>query len=372
MKVIHVFKTYFPDTHGGIEECIRQLCLHTSRYSVNNVVLTLSRTVNNREVSSRQECELVRLPVSLDVASTPMSGSLFRQYKSCIQDADLIHYHFPWPFADLLHVTHRIKTPYVLSYHSDIVKQDTLKHVYAPLMKLFLRGANAITVSSPNYLESSVDLAPFKAQCRIMPLGIDENSYPEVSTSTLDHWRQRVGNEFFLFVGVLRYYKGLQFLVDAVSGTTHRLIIAGRGPLEGKLQDQVRALGLESQVIFTGFLSDEDKVALYRLCRAFVFPSHLRSEAYGISLVEAAMYGRPMISCEIGTGTTYINQHNLTGLVVPPQDPVSLRQAMNTLAGDAGLSSAMGAAARKRYEEHFTASQMGDTCFHLYREVLGH
>lgn len=372
MKVIHVFKTYLPDTHGGMEECIRQLCLQTSRHGVDNTVLTLSEMVSSREVSSRPECELIRFPVTVDMASTPMSISLFLQYKACIHGADLIHYHFPWPFADLLHVAHRIKTPYVLTYQSDIVKQATLKHAYAPLMKRFLSGAGAITVASPNYLESSVDLAPFKARCQIMPLGLDEKSYPEASADLLDHWRQRVGENFFLFVGVLRYYKGLQFLVDAIAGTGHRVVIAGRGPMEDKLKEQVRALGLESQVIFTGFLANEDKVALFHLCRAFVFPSHLRSEAYGIGLVEAAMYGRPMISCEIGTGTTFINQHKLTGLVVPPRDPAALRQAMNTLVEDARLSSEMGAAARKRYEEHFTASQMGDTCFDLYQEVLGH
>lgn len=370
MKITHVFKTYFPDTQGGMEECIRQLCLQTSRHAVDNTVLTLSKAVRQRERMSRPECELVRYPVTVDVASTPMSMSLLRHYRECIRNADLIHYHFPWPFADLMHVVHRIKTPYVVTYQSDIVKQETLKHFYAPLMKRFLRGASTITVASPNYLESSQDLVPFRDRCRIMPLGIDEKSYPEASAAVLEHWRQQVGEQFFLFIGVLRYYKGLQFLLDALKGTDHRVVIAGKGPMEDSLKAQARELGIESQVIFTGFLPDEDKVALLQLCRALVFPSHLRSEAYGISLVEAAMYGRPMISCEIGTGTTFINQRDVTGFVVPPEDPESLRQSMNALAGDDRLSAAMGVQARKRYEETFTATKMGDTCFQIYQEVL--
>ena len=64
---------------------------------------------------------------------------------------------------------------------------------------------------------------------------------------------------------------------------------------------------------------------------AIVFPSHLRSEAFGISAGQGAMYGKPMISSEIGTGTSYINNHNETGLVVPPSNPQAFREAMRTL-----------------------------------------
>ena len=74
-----------------------------------------------------------------------------------------------------------------------------------------------------------------------------------------------------------------------------------------------------------GYLLEDDKVALINLCYAVVFPSHLRSEAFGISLLEGAMYGKPLISSEIGTGTSHINIDGETGLVVPPNDPVALQ-----------------------------------------------
>jgi rhamnosyl/mannosyltransferase len=80
-----------------------------------------------------------------------------------------------------------------------------------------------------------------------------------------------------------------------------------------------------------GFLPDEDKVALLELCYSVIFPSHLRSEAFGISLLEGAMYGMPLISSEIGTGTTYINIDGETGIVVPPSEPDALRQALDFL-----------------------------------------
>src|SRR4051812_23759578 len=129
---------------------------------------------------------------------------------------------------------------------------------------------------------------------------------------------------------MLRYYKGLHILLEAVQGTGYPVVIVGSGPVERELKEHAARLRLK-HIHFPGVLSEEDKVALLRLCYAVAFPSHLRSEAFGISLLEGAMYGKPMISSEIGTGTSYVNEHRHTGLVVPPGDPVAFREAMRRL-----------------------------------------
>jgi len=118
-------------------------------------------------------------------------------------------------------------------------------------------------------------------------------------------------------------------------------------------------------------LPDTDKVALLTLCYGVVFPSHLRSEAFGISLLEGAMYGKPMISSEIGTGTTFINIENETGLVVPPSDPLALRQAMRYLWEHPEIAAEMGKRAEDRYWNYFTADKMVEEYVKLYRELAG-
>jgi rhamnosyl/mannosyltransferase len=100
-----------------------------------------------------------------------------------------------------------------------------------------------------------------------------------------------------------------------------------------------------------------------------VFPSHLRSEAFGISLLEGAMYGKPMISSEIGTGTTYINIDNETGLVVPPNDPQAFSGAMRLLWEQPERAAEMGRRAEARYWELFTAERMAESYHALYREL---
>ena len=86
--------------------------------------------------------------------------------------------------------------------------------------------------------------------------------------------------------------------------------------------------------------------------------------------MEAAMYGRPLISSEIGTGTTYINVANDTGLVVPPSIPEALREAMTYLWNHPGEAQAFGENAMRRYQELFTADRICASYAALYREVL--
>jgi len=145
--------------------------------------------------------------------------------------------------------------------------------------------------------------------------------------------------------------------------------MAGVGPLEAELKAQAREHGLDN-IHFAGWVSDEDKAALLTLCRAVVFPSHLRSEAFGVTLVEGAMFGKPLISAEIGTGTTFVNEHEVTGIVIPPSDPYALGRAMDTLAANPELAQRYGKNATQRYERFFTAERMARLYYNLYTWLL--
>jgi glycosyltransferase involved in cell wall biosynthesis len=228
----------------------------------------------------------------------------------------------------------------------------------------------AIVPTSPNYLQSSELLQDYLDKITVIPIGLNETSYHIAEPERVKYWRTQVGEDFFLFVGVLRYYKGLHILLDACAGSNSRVVIVGAGPVEADLREQAERLQL-TNVEFLGTVSDEDRAALLRLCRAVVFPSHLRSEAFGVTLLEGAMYGRPLISSEIGTGSSYVNVDGLTGLVVPPDDPLALRAAMHTMQTDDRMAARMGANARERFEVLFTAEQMGASYISLYRQILG-
>jgi glycosyltransferase involved in cell wall biosynthesis len=240
---------------------------------------------------------------------------------------------------------------------------------YRPLKRKFLASMDRIVATSPNYLATSDVLGKFANKVVVIPIGLDKATYPALMPDRLQYWRDKVGCKFFLFVGVIRYYKGLHILLEAAKGTNCHIVIVGAGPIEQELKIKATELGFHN-IHFLGFLPDEDKVALLELCYGMVFPSHLRSEAFGISLLEGAMYGKPMISCEIGTGTTFINIADETGLVVPPSDPLALRQAMRYLWEHPEEAAEMGRRAEDRYWKYFTGNQMVMSYVDLYKNLV--
>ena len=368
MRVLHFYKTYFPDSVGGVEQVIRQMCVGTGRLGITNQVLSLSR---DRHLApfDYEGHTVHRVPLNFEVASNAVSAQAIGKLARMAAEADVVHYHFPWPFMDMAHFLARIAKPTVVTYHSDIVRQKALLKLYEPLRHRFLDSVDTIVATSPNYLASSAVLDRYRDKTRVITFGLDKSSYPEPDQARLDHWRARVGPKFFLFVGVLRYYKGLHILLDAMAGTDYPVVIVGAGPIEAELKARAARLGLK-RVQFVGAVNDLDKAALLKLCYAVAFPSHLRSEAFGISLLEGAMYGKPMISSEIGTGTTYINVHGETGLVVPPSDHEALRAAMRRLWHDPQMAQEMGRRAEARYWQLFTSAQMADNYARLYRELV--
>ena len=368
MRILHFYKDYLPESMGGVEQVIRQLCAGTAGMGVHSEVLTLTRAKTAGDIEF--EGHLVRrVPLDCSVASNGMSWAAIGELRRMARTCDVVHYHFPWPFADLAHFAARIDKPSVVTYHSDIVRQRLLLRLYQPLRDRFLHSVDAIVATSPNYLASSAVLNHYRHKTRVITYGLDRSLYPPPRNERLQYWRQLIGRRFFLFVGVLRYYKGLHILLDAMADVPYPVVIVGAGPIEHELKERAARLRLQ-HVRFVGALGDDDKVALLTLCHAVVFPSHLRSEAFGISLLEAAMFGKPMVSSEIGTGTSYINIDGETGIVVPPSDPPALAEAMRRLWSDPALAAQMGRRAAARYTALFTAQQMAASYTTLYYELV--
>ena len=284
------------------------------------------------------------------------------------QAHDLVHYHFPWPFADMLHVGCRVRAPAVATYHSDVVRQRVLGAVYRPLMNRFLGGLRRIVATSPQYARTSEVLAPLAHKVSVIPLTIDPASHARPDPARMLQWRERLGEPYFAFVGVLRYYKGLDWLIDAARRTGLVVAIAGEGPDGDRVRRLATGLG---NVRFLGRIDDAEKIALLAAARGVVFPSHLRSEAFGMTLLEGAMSARPLVSCEIGTGTSFVNVDGLTGFVVPPEDAAALARAMAALADDAAFADRLGQQARQRFHDVFCSREVGRAYASLYADALG-
>ena len=370
-SVLHVYRTYFPDPPGGLQEAIRQIALSTGIQGLSNTIFILSPQPNPSELFPPEgrvvRCRSWAAPASCDLGGV----SAFTTFSRLATEADVLHFLYPWPFADILRAATRPERPAVLTYISDVVRQRWLGLAYAPLMWRTLRQMRIIVANCPAYAKTSPVLShpDIRNKVRVVPLGIEESSYPKEGDDSIFQRLGLIGDEaYFLFIGVLRYYKGVHFLTQAAKNLGAAIVIAGSGPELEALQKLCKEIGADN-VIFAGQVSDAEKVSLLKRCKALVLPSHLRSEAFGMVLVEAAMFGRPLISCEIGTGTSYVNEHELTGLVVAPESPEKLQWAMKTLLEDEQLALKMGTAARNRYDQLFSGPALGRGYAEIFREA---
>jgi len=376
VKVLHIYRTYFPDPPGGLQEAIRQISLATRDFGVESKIFTLSPNPEPRTIAF-DEGDVVRSKSWAAPASCDLGGlDSLRQFRVLAQWADVLHFHFPWPFADVLRLLGEPHKPAVMTYHSDVVRQKYVGYVYGPLMRWMLRSMDAVVATSPAYARTSSVLTAVVAEkrLRVIPLGMADFASGECTTESDVNLISRLSlgeRPYFLSLGVLRYYKGLHTLIEAAPRIGANIVIAGSGPEMERLKKQAAETGA-SNVIFAGQVSNEEKAALLRGCRGLVLPSHLRSEAFGMVLVEAAMFGKPLVCCEVGSGTSYVNEHGVTGFVVPPESPKALADAMTALLSNEALANRMGGAARHRYEMLFSASALGTAYRNLYSRILAH
>ncbi len=369
MKIIHLYKCAAPNSYGGVEAAIDYLA-HEQATSGHDVeVVAVAGLAGQIDFNGYRVTTSKQL---FSAGSTPFSAGFLRDVIQKVRRVDIVHVHFPYPFADLCVLLSGCDTPIVVTYHSDIVRQKLLRFVYWPLMKIFLNRANRLVSTSPNYLATSSVLDEFKAKVDVVPLGARDQNPPDrpKRSHPLTGDKEAYRSEpYFLFVGEFRYYKGLDILIEAASSVSAYIVLVGAGPLEKRLKNKVEKLGLKN-VSFPGQLSHEEKLQYYDRAFAVVLPSHLRSEALGMTLIEGAMFGLPLISCEIGTGTSFVNIDNETGLVCPPSDPVALADAMNKLVANPDLAEALGKQARKRFETLFTTEKMAAEYGAIYAALL--
>jgi glycosyltransferase involved in cell wall biosynthesis len=371
MKVLHIYKDYYPPIKGGIEGHINQLANGLRRRGIGVEVL-VSNTFSKLDIENVNGITVTKVPQLGRLVSAPLNMTFSFWIKRLGENADILHFHFPNPTSEISFMISRLKKNVVVTYHSDIVRQARLVKIYAPFLRKFLEQADSIIVTSPNYLESSTVLNGFKQKCTLIPFGIDTSDFSlcrDTQTKVVK-LREAHHNGILLFIGRFRYYKGLHVLVEAMENIEGTLLLIGTGPMESELKHDVHRLKLEKKIIFLGELSDFEKILYLHACDLFVLPSIFRSEAFGISQLEAMACSKPVICTELGTGTSFVNIHEKTGLVVPPNDPHALEAAIRFLLENPAAREKFGKAGFTRVQNCFSHDKMIEDTISVYKSIL--
>lgn len=362
MQIIHIYKDYHP-VLGGIENHVRTLAEGQAQAG-HDVTVLVTNPGGLAHSELRNGVRVIRARRLATVASTPLSVDLF--FKLRALPRDITHLHFPYPIGEIAQLTSGSNRPYVITYHSDVVRQQRILRFYRPFLMHVLRKSRRIIATSAPYIDSSPYLSLVKEKCTIVPLSVEKKFFEPAAPLI-----PKGSEPTILFVGRHRYYKGLDDLLRALRDLDARLLIAGDGPMRASWAKLARELGLDRQVQFLGTVDDEALPALYAAADIFVLPANSRAEAFGKVLLEAMASGLPCVTTELGTGTSFVVQDDVTGCVVPPRKPEALASALKMLVADAGMRRKMGERGRERARNLFTRRKMVASVEDVYRDVLG-
>ncbi|MBN2209271.1 MAG: glycosyltransferase [Candidatus Coatesbacteria bacterium] len=368
LRVLQIYKDYYPPVFGGIEKHLSLLCAKLS------LVAHVDVLVANRKAQTEQEfingIKVLKAGTFGRLLSAPLSP-LFGSYLSR-ERYDILHFHLPNPTAVLSYLLVRPPGAVVVTWHSDIVRQRSFLPLYRPFLMRFLNLCDAILPTSERYARTSPFLTLHLDKCHPIPLGIDVSRFSP--TEKIKHQaaelRATYGGRVVLFVGLLRYYKGLKFLIDAMQSLDATLVIVGEGPMRAELESYCQERRLKVKVFFAGAVDEEILPAYYHSCDVFCLPSIYRSEAFGVSQLEAMACGKPVVSTALDTGVPYVNLDGKTGLIVPPMDSAALAEALRSLLSDQVLAARLGEAARGRVLTEFTAEEMAQSVLAVYRSLV--
>ncbi|MDF3838045.1 glycosyltransferase [Cupriavidus basilensis] len=359
-RIVH-FGKYYPPDAGGIESVTSSLAqgAANSGYNVTVVCFKKAPADDNSVVNG---VRVVRSPIGKMVASQPLG---LKYLKVCLREArkaDVIHLHVPNMLGALCCLLIGKKPRLLVHWHSDVINKGVLGRLMKPLEVALLKRADCIVATSQVYAEASPLLSRFAKKVSVVPIGVTDIRERTTSTQDSSHLPPALANKLsgkklVLAVGRLVSYKGFNVLIEAAKHLRDDtvVVIVGGGPLQESLQASIRSAGMDSRVHLAGRLSDDALHALFAHAALYCLPSVTRAEAFGVVLLEAMAYGLPIVATDIpGSGVPWVNQHGVSGINVPVNDPVALAKACNQILASDRERARLSEGARLRFMTEFT------------------
>ena len=405
MKILQISKLYFPWI-GGVETVVQQIAEGLDNKNDLKMEVLCCLDKGERKTEEINKVKVWRASSLGIFWGMPVSFDFFWLFKKLKDKYDVIDFHHPFPLGDLVIFLFRSKTKLTVHYHSDIVRQKILEIFFKPLIFNTLKRAEKIIVSNPNLIKNSPYLRKFKEKCVVIPFGIDLKKFEKIDFNNIQkrergeaersvieetkslRERERGESErniveemkslreikekykdFVLFVGRLNYYKGVQYLVEAMKEIDANLVIIGQGAEKSNLELKIKEFSLENKVFFLPPQGEKELINFYQAAKIFVLPSIFKSEAFGIVLIEAMACGKPIISTELGTGTSWVNVDEETGFVVQPKDSGALVKAINKILENKNLEQKFSENAKKRAEQKFSLERMLEETEKVYKNL---
>lgn len=362
MRILHIGK-FYPPVPGGMERFLADLV--NAQRAAGHEVMVLVHDDGRRLPGGDPEW-LWRVPVWLRLVFAPISPAFPFRLARAIREfrPDLLHLHMPnlAPFWGLL-LPSAMRLPWLVHWHSDVeVNRRALRIAY-PHYQLFERAlldrADAIVATSRRYLEASRPLGEWRHKCHVVPLGVDPARLPDVDRDAAARLWNGTGTRF-LAVGRLTYYKGFDTLVKAAAPLQDvQLAIVGEGEERAALERLLDEAGRPPHVRLLGEVDDATLRQLVASSDVLCLPSRERTEAFGVVLMEAMRYARPLLVSQLpGSGVNWVAREGQNAVAVPPDDVAAWREALAALSRSPSRRQMLGHLGHQRYLREFDIAEI--------------
>ncbi|WP_237562919.1 glycosyltransferase family 4 protein [Bacillus dakarensis] len=209
-------------------------------------------------------------------------------------------------------------------------------------------------------------------QLTVIPNGIDTMDINDINRKILEKFPVDLSRRMIFSIGRMVYEKGFDTLIDAAAMLRETypdvyFIIAGKGPLLEEYRLKVRKLSLNNHVYFVGFVTDDERNALYHQSRITVFPS--RYEPFGIVALEGMAFGKPTIVSNVG-GLKSIVKHMETGMLMEYNNPQSFIEQASFLLENDALAHRIGTAGKKAVQAQFGWNHIAEETVSVYHDLI--
>jgi L-malate glycosyltransferase len=277
---------------------------------------------------------------------------------------DIVHAHTAHAVAIAALATLRLDVPVVVARRVDFKLRDN-----AATRWKYGRAAMIIAISravARVLADSGVD----ERRVRVVPDGVDvHRTITPANPSILAALGVKPGPPLVVQVAQLVGHKDPLNFVRAVAHARSivpamQALLVGDGALRGDVETEARSLGLEETLHLAGYRTDADEL----LAAADVACLSSREEGMGSVLLDALAFARPVAATTAG-GIPEVIEHGETGLLVAPQNPIGLGDAIAELLTDRTLAARLGANGRARSAD-FSVERLTDRTVAVYEEVL--
>ena len=325
------------------------------------------------DYSSKVKIETLKTPSSI---KSKLSGNIFKiiyftvipKLKKIIKNykPDILHAHYAGSYGLMRSLLNF--HPFILSvWGVDINIYPHISFLHKYFIKYTLRKSDVLLATSEALKEET--LRYVQKDIKVTPFGIDLNKFkPENVQSGFSEDDIVIGT-----VKRLEHKYGIDQLIKAFSivKKNHpelplKLLLVGEGSIRNQLVDLAAELGLNETIIFAGNVSISEVANFHNMIDISVYLS--KTESFGVSVLESSASEKPVIVTDVG-GLPAVVDDGITGIIVPPDNPIKAAEAIERLVLNSDLRKQMGKAGREKVKSEYNWEDNVQQMINIYERV---